>query len=717
MKLRFGLALLTSLLLAGSMPEARGQDPDEVRVLELPPLVIRAKRPAGHLGKEVLSSEMKTALLKLYRENEKNAGWLKANGLFQKAELLKALATAARTQRQAINDEIDRRFDMIMLDDEGSERMFCGLNDAGFAQWQKEYDATARLGASLEERYPLGQEIFARSERDKFQREEIGRIENRAKLRLAEISMKRTQCRYADKQLPGVKRTETSLTELRQVLTKKIDALTLTRTFDNAKTAPGEVPPPIMADNPYKGKRPPPTSGPGALKRVSAGTKKPEVEADQVESFETLTEGIIFDGPDEVPYNVFGFEFGSHKNPKKAAFEKALKHLYSIPTGREVLRDVQKMRKRRGEQFAQGIAELEAKIKKSKERLAAENKNLAALWKEADALDPDDPKNIDHLTALKKVIAAAEARKKSLEDQEGLKWVLRAKKEGPTPDVVVQIIKTDVLTGGWANTSQFQVWRHEPKTEGGKDRVAYAMVLAISEKVMQDGNPSRAIDKTLAHELRHVADNAHFQMAEKRGLTMLLTEGRAYLTDAKAVMEQQKDMRKEPRSQAVAWRRDYEVADILEDPTEFRTEYLSSPLYIWHVTPSDLTGERAVDDSLRWRLSQAYDKLLYSSDERYKETVSRLHRYGTGIEKAFKDSESIDDEFDFYKKKAWFIDEAFKSAGAQGWRSRVLTLMRDLRKDTPEARAFNAEYRVLEKAHWKDLNNFYLQYAGTRPKR
>lgn len=358
-----------------------------------------------------------------------------------------------------------------------------------------------------------------------------------------------------------------------------------------------------------------------------AGFKPKDVP---LESFEALTDGVDFDGPERVPV-LFGLAWKG--NPAKAAFDRALRCLVDIPTGRETLNDVQKMREHYGAQFEARARELSQKP--------------------AEQLSADD------------------------------KAFLAAVEKDPKPHVLVRIADAGPLAGGFARS----------RIELSKDG-RFTTEIVLSNDLMKDENPGRAVDKVLVHELRHMADKPLID-AEPRGLGFQLIEDRAYLTDARAVSEQLPRMRKEPKSGTVEWMRRADVA-AAKQPTSFRARYLRSPLYLWNVSPADFGDPKA---AARMRLVRAYELIEDAGGPEGRKAVLANIDDRDELARAFEAAQKAGSSRAV--KQALFIDGAMNTKFIGWWVDSVEKAAR-----TGAA----PELRKAEEALWSGLAGFSSAY-------
>lgn len=280
--------------------------------------------------------------------------WLKRHGIAQTE--WDALDSPGRFQRlrEAVHGEACQIARLINLYYDQPRFLVPGDICKGSPEEAQEFLAVLREISDLRVKYPhgfkllLGDPHYARSLKD---------IQDRAKVKLARLGMAADQCQYGQARMAA--HAEAAILQAGKGFSGPLDRDRLDKAFENAAAAgpgslqPAAVQPGVPPGTPQEG-------GPVSRK----GLKSSEVPG--IETFEGLTEGIVFSGPDTVPAFLGLFQV---PNRKKRVFEEALRHLYAIPEGRKVLRDIQEMRGRLAEEFREKTGEYRAAIPKWEKEL------------------------------------------------------------------------------------------------------------------------------------------------------------------------------------------------------------------------------------------------------------------------------------------------------------------------------------------------------------
>lgn len=532
----------------------------------------------------------------------------------------------------------------------------CSVPEEFWKAYRQHYADMGALENHLKSRFPLGWAVMSSAGHYEYQLERIPELRTQAAVQAPRFVEARSHCRYAAEGLAGTPAGRAALAKAGSPFSGKggPSGTELNRTFDGSETVPG------AGDSDRE--PPPPSAEPGSAAPPEAGLKTSAVPLD---SFESLTRGLAFDGPDEVP----GFLGIMKANPAKKAYEEALRHLYSIPAGREVLRDVNAMLGR--------TEEMMAKMRDKFEASHAESAAELARLKADPASDPEKTKELE------------------VELQWMREHLLPALTSGVRPRVTVSFKETPHRVGGYAS-SNYHIAALEP---GGKTTMTLPVVLAPD--ILKDNNPGRAVDKLLSHELRHSADVGLLEHDYRRGAQWLLVEDRAFLQEARATLEQREAMRKEPPSAFVQGMYDGDVTPMLRDPVSARNALMKRPNYVWHVTPADFKDP---ESSLRSRLGTVYRVLAAARSSELADEVKTLERPGGGLGEAFRVARAeARRKGDFYAEEARFIELASASEAGKAWLKAVTSLASDFNADTPEGRAKREKYKQMEREYFSGL--------------
>ena len=596
----------------------------------------------------------------------------------------------------------------------------CRMSPEVRRDWKKWMREAGALRGTLGTTYPYGFQLLGEPHL-----ETLAEIDQRAAAHLAELEMADKECAYGTKRLS--ERGDKAVGEAGRSFSGDLDAAGLNRSFDNLHASGGVG----AAVAGRLGPKAPPAA-PDGPKPAGLRTKEPP----PVETFESLTQGVEFKGPAKVKDSLGVMV----DNPKKQVFDQALRHVYDIPEGRQVLRDIQALRAEMGRRFSENAAERKKELPALKAGLAAAEAKLAAFEKENasgrtvpprgskgrirvrsdDPLKPyrvvkecpkghplevtDWPKPGDMGCKGMDLVAAV---KRSKGEVEMAAVVIGAGEGGSKPSIGVDIGKPRPLTGGSAD-HVWQIWK-EPD-----GRLRHVNVLNVSEEFMKDGNPSRPVDKVMIHELRHVADQAVFISEHESGVRWMLGEDRAYLSESRAIMEQQPAMRREKRSEAVEAMKAREVVNVLRDPASDRLSRIASPLYLWHVGHVDLEDPEA---ALRGRLSQAYGMLRFADETRRRQVADEIDRDDQllkALESARPTSRGgeIPDQV---AEKARFMALAERTPVAQAWLSDLRKFAAAVRSPD-EAPKWKARYEALEDRYWEEVGDFVARYRSELPR-
>lgn len=589
--------------------------------------------------------------------------------------------------------------------------------------WKLEWKRISGLREQVEKDYPHG---YICVQEDLVYTSMLRELETVSASRLAELNMVDRQCSYGRRQLMDDEDKKT-VDGMRAGFQGELNTARLNLAYDNARGRGG----PIVPGTQVAGRSDAP---PARVVSARQGLKIADVP--EAETFESLTDGIEFSGPDTVPaWGPFGWVGLTRKNPKKTVFEKALRHIYSIDEGKDVLRDIQRTRTRLSGVFKEG-ADRQAKEQPGLESsLAGKRTELAALEariardREAGKIDErpgtgdiyvptNDPfkpyKKIDSCPEGDRLIVTdwpnpgdmrpegADLRAE-VERIEGrikmIELVVEANRDAPKPIIGVEIEGDHPLTGGYARPNQWQIY-HE------KDRGYYHFnLINISESWLKDRNPSRPVDKVMIHELRHVADQGMFADAAASEMRWLLGEDRAYLSQSRAVMQQQEAMKKEPKSRAVEYMKEHDAEPLLRNPASSRLHRIASPNYLWHIAPADLEDP---DAALQGRLDQAYWMLQDGDAERRKATAEEIDPTGKlteALEQAEDESGS-----DSEGRRTRFLELAGGTEYAQKWKKRLEEASASLKAPGAEPPKWHARFKEMEKDYWKRLRTFTTEY-------
>ncbi|MBI4425004.1 MAG: hypothetical protein HY554_14825 [Elusimicrobia bacterium] len=617
------------------------------------------------------------------------------------------------------------------------------------------FAARAALGESLKRRFPYGWEAYELDDKGSPGAKRLSSLESSAKALLARIEQVSAYCRHSDRRLAEQGVAAIAERESGR-FSEGLDQAGLGRAFENAGMRPGAAPDPTpvlagMGPTGVLAPRPGVLSGRRGLKTTAPPPP---------ETFETLTAGVVFSGPDRI-VEAGG---GSIENPAKAVLAQALRHIYSIPEGRKLLRDVQATRsevaaekrregaelpllEREAEALERGIQALDRETAKPKAEpdpppgaLYAPRPGLPA----GDAFEPgkriercpegqapvrtDVPKPGDRACRdagdnpiirvptydpyqpyrwvsrcegdEKPVInnwpkpgdmdCPREAAAWKLKEKRGRLEERRAAAEGRADvKVLVEIAKPHSLTYGHAQPLAYQFF----PAKGG-ERPHFGTKVNVTDETLRDGNPARALDKILMHELRHVADRRLFQTADESGLDWLLGEDRAFLCESHGLLEQEPAMRSEPRSAMVERMRAGEAAPLLHDASADRLNRLSRSHYLWHVAAPDIDDPAR---SLQARLFELYEHLspLFVPKE-----VGPLRSLAISPEDRKDSLAVLDPSGDFTAA----MEKAAVEPGRAGRRDRFIALASETawsKRWLASLRAVGERWRSAEGAAWR----------------
>lgn len=543
----------------------------------------------------------------------------------------------------------------------------CSVPEEFWLAFRGHYQDMLALEERLKARFPSGWgALAAEPKRYEYELERIEALESQAGVQAPRFIDARAQCRYVADGLAGTPQGRAAVGRAGSPFAGKTgpSGAQLDGAFDGSEPRAGAVP---GMDEGVPGQ----PSGTGVP--PAAGLKTSAVP---LESFESLTQGIVFSGPDQVP----GFLGVMKDNPAKEAFNEALRHLYSIPAGKEVLRDVQAMLARTEAQRAENLPKLKAEMAKQ----AAELERLKA-----------DP-------------AADAERVKELEEslEMGEKYLLPALENGPKPRVAVMFIETPHRTGGTA-AANMQFWKFDDEPTASQ-----VLPVRLHPRILNDGNPGRAVDKLLSHELRHAADCGQLDHDHSRRTEWLLIEDRAFLQEARATLEQREAMRKEPGSSFVQGMYEGDTVPMVRDPISARNNLLKRPNYVWHVTPADFTDP---ESALRARLSTVYGILTTAPKSELEAEVKTLERPGSGLGEAFRQARAAARKNgNFYGEEAHFVRLAAESEAAKAWLKDVAAMAAGFNADSPEGRKRREAYRRMESEYFSGLGTLAAGGDGAR---
>lgn len=541
----------------------------------------------------------------------------------------------------------------------------CSVPEEFWLAYRQHYQDMRTLEERFKSRFPSGwAALTAAPERYEYETERKEELQSQAAVQGPRFVEARGQCRYVADGLAGSPQGQAALGKAGSPFSGKTgpSGAQLDGAFDGTAPLAGAVPGSgeAVPGQPTGSDVPPPV-----------GLKTSAVPLD---SFESLTQGIVFSGPDQVP----GFLGTMKDNPAKKAFNEALRHLYSIPAGKEVLKDVQAM-----------LARTEAQRMENLPKLKAE---MAIQAAELERLEGDPAADAGKVKELKESL------------EMGTKYLLPAFEGGPKPRVTVMFVETPHRTGGTA-AKNMQVWKLDDEPTA-----AQILPVRIHPRILDDGNPGRAVDKLLAHELRHAADcgllgHDHSQMTE-----WLLIEDRAFLQEARATLEQREAMRKEPGSSFVQRMYEGDTVPMVRDPISARNDLLKRPIYVWHVTPADFTDPQS---ALRARLSTVYGILASAPKSELEAEVKTLERTGSGLGEAFRQARAAArKKGSYYGEEARFIELAAGSEAARVWLKEVTAMASGFNADTPAGRKRREEYRRMESEYFSGLGT--LASGGAR---
>ncbi|TBR22396.1 hypothetical protein EPO15_08155 [bacterium] len=528
----------------------------------------------------------------------------------------------------------------------------CGVPEAFWTAYRGHLEDLSRAGEALKGRYPAPWPQF---HKDRAPR--LAELERQGSVQLPALTAARAQCRYAAE---GLGRSEEGRAALERsgssFAGRPPEAGSLDRTFDGSRgrAGPGAAP---------AGSEREASSGGLGLTAPAEGQAQGGLRVNDVplDSFEALTDGIVFSG--------------ARGDRAREVLGAALRHLYSVPAGQEVLRDVQRMRARMGAEFAADKPRIEAE-------LAAASADLARAEAEG------KPERSAALREKVRVLREVEVPSRSGDAK---------------PLVPVSFESTPNMSG--FSQQDFQVWRFE-----GLENPVHVSRVVLDPAVLEDANAPRAVDKLLSHELRHAADAGRLASARERGLQWLLVEDRAFLQEARAVLEQKEAMASEPPSAFVTAMADGDATPILRDPVSAREHLFAQPNYLWHVTPADFADP---DGALRARLAGAYRMLAGSPKGALALTVRTLERPGPGLGEAFRRARAeAKKETPSFDEQARFIELAAQSWAGKNWLERVGHLGEDFRADTPEGRRLRSEYEEMEREYFAGLGRVSGGGAG-----
>lgn len=580
---------------------------------------------------------------------------------FYSKDIAAAVEAAGGTEEAARREYRELHDEFAFLNSFGIRNMgvipakVCALPEEYWSAYRGHFESMRGFGAGLRDRYPLGWAVLqAEKSGAQYTNDRIIELEAQAKVQVPRLVEARGQCKYAAEGLAATPDGRTALAKAGSPFGGKSAPSTgqLDKVFDGAREhAGGEER----------------VAGPQAAAGAEGGGAVPGLKTSAVplESFETLTAGIVFSGPDEVP----GFLGIMKDNPAKETFNEALRHLYSIPAGKEVLRGVQAM-------LARTAKSMEAYLPELKAEMAKEEAELARLKNDPNA-DPARVKELEESMAANR------------------DFVLPSIEGGAKPRVTVLFADTPHGVGGTA-AGHFQIWKFDTE-----EKPAQVLPVVLNPRILKDGNPGRAVDKLLSHELQHAADCGLLNHDHRGGTQWLLIEDRAFLQEAKAALQQREAMRKEPPSAFVQGMLDGDAAPMLRDPAAARHSLLTRPNYVWHVTPADFSDP---ESALRSRLATAYRILAAAPKSSLAAEVKTLERPGPGIGEAFRLARATArKKGDFYGEEAHFIELAASSAAGKAWLKAVTSMGSDFNADTPDGRAKREKYKELEREYFSGL--------------
>lgn len=290
-------------------------------------------------------------------------------------------------------------------------------------------------------------------------------------------------------------------------------------------------------------------------------------------TFEELTDGIVLKG-----FRARTRSGRVSASRVEAAAKRALRQIYELSEGKKVLADLQKARRGFGENHRWNQVNLAREISFLKQSIAAVEKAMPAAARSASP-------------HMRRYIRDT---RRAIERNTRLLALLKARR-GEKPKVYVEIGRSD-MTGGLADPGTLFV------TPDGEP----ALRIRLGKEFLEDTNPARALNPIMAHEMRHIADSTAILAYGYSRLSWHVFEDRAYLTEARLVMEQHALLKAkgEPPSRFLDALKRHHIEDLASRPESYRLDKLSSPAYLWNVTLSDLEDP---DAALRTRLLWAYD--------------------------------------------------------------------------------------------------------------
>ena len=443
-------------------------------------------------------------------------------------------------------------------------------------------------------------------------------------------------------------------------------------------------------------------------------------------TFEALTEGIEFNGPDTV--EMLG-GLWSKPNPDKAVFQQALRHLYDTPTGRQILKDIQSMRLEAGawvqksvEWAARNPDKIQSNLDKIRGHIAsAETPEKKALWQKK-------------LEEAEKAVAEIPLQ-------------MEVAKKDPRPVVVVNFsgdtlpltsghaerdvdfangkfiskvhIDASELDDGEINEKQWRNkwWDKLSWPEKARQWPNY-LILAAQEK-MATRNPARGLTGILGHELKHVADKNLLLRSQALGtnwpadpgeaewrlsLPWHLAEDRAYLDESKIIMEQLDAMHGEPSSHVLNNKRKYLVNPALRDPAAFRLAKNSAPIYLWNVSPVDFKNPESALKAKLVYMYQAFKNATGNDGQNLAQVLDWTGEFHPIFEEVRSRRLGA-------QESSAFVQQALQSKRASRWLKKIQEAALEFKRLTPGEQDFS-KWRLeqAEKQFWKEYGEFVGKY-------
>ncbi|OIO04804.1 MAG: hypothetical protein AUJ52_14580 [Elusimicrobia bacterium CG1_02_63_36] len=223
----------------------------------------------------------------------------------------------------------------------------CAATPEVLGKWKHWAGEAAHLREILKKLLPYGMAALDAGDPETEGTEHaLGEAEAHGRLAAAKVGLIANQCAYGKAKLDDA-RAAKAFAAVEKRLGGKADPARLDKAFDNAAGRKGGAVP-VGGSAPLKDRRrlPAPASRPNAIR--AAKTPAPE-------SFKSLTAGIV---PESGGERVSKRE----RRRREEILDQALRHIYSIPEGKKVLRDLQEARRLKGEELEKDRPRIEREI-------------------------------------------------------------------------------------------------------------------------------------------------------------------------------------------------------------------------------------------------------------------------------------------------------------------------------------------------------------------